>query len=86
MSDKKFNKSIAPLFRSANGNLHSTMTSEVFDSLQQLDKGGLLVIKYVPEASRKTEKSPVAYLEYAEPRQSASSYRPAPKAAPADDV
>jgi hypothetical protein len=63
--EKKFNTTIVPLWTTQNGNMFSMVVGpEHFDALQQVEIGGKLFIKMLPEDRRKSEKSPNAYLEY----------------------
>lgn len=87
MEKKKFNKTIAPLWTSQYGGFYTYVKDEAFDALQEVEKGGMLVIKTVPEKSRAKETSPHAYLEYVSKADlEASRAAPKGKAAPADDI
>ncbi len=64
-NEKKFNMTICPLWSDKFGGFSGlVINDEIFDALQQLEKGGRLVIKTLKPESRKSEKSPHAYLEY----------------------
>lgn len=60
----KFNLTLSPLKESNNGNLTWIISPEVFDALQKVEVGGMLIVKRLAEKSRKHERSPSAYLEY----------------------
>ena len=59
----KYNLSIAPLMQSKNGNLTWRIDDEVFEKLQNVKVGDKLLVKFLAEDRRKSEKSPHAYLE-----------------------
>jgi hypothetical protein len=61
---KKFNLSVTPLKRSANGNLTWIVNEEALEKLQEIEVGGRFMIKMVPEDRKKHERSPDAYFEY----------------------
>lgn len=63
--NKKYNKTIAPLWKSKFGGFYTYVKDEAYDALQGVEKGGMLLIREVKEASRTKETSPHAYLEYA---------------------
>jgi hypothetical protein len=64
-TNKKFNLTIAPLWVTKNGHMMSIeIGPEHFDKIQQLEKGGKLMVKMLPEDKRRSETSPNAYLEY----------------------
>ena len=67
MTEKKFNLSVSPLKRSRNGHLSWLVTEETIAKLQEIEIGGRLMIKMVPEDRKKNERSPDAYLEVISP-------------------
>lgn len=59
------NLSVTPLWESKGGNLLSLkIDDELFDKLQQIEKGGKLIVRHVPAKDGASEKRPQAYLEY----------------------
>lgn len=67
----KLNLTLAPLWytKSGNGNLTCSLKNEktlreIADAVAQLEVGGRLLLKFLPEERRKIENSPHAYLEY----------------------
>ena len=68
MSDKKYNLNVVPLWETANGNFKSIkIKREHFDAIQQIEEGGMLLVKILPDTARKSEDSPNAMLEYVSP-------------------
>jgi hypothetical protein len=62
---KEFNLTLAPMWDTKNGNAFSIeIGPEHYDALQQVEVGGKLFLKRLPEERRKSENSPNAYLEY----------------------
>lgn len=74
MSDKKYNKSVASMWRTKTGNYMSmTIDQYTYDQIQQFAKdvqvGGKLIVKNLADESRAKfkgglEKAPHAFLEY----------------------
>lgn len=67
MSQSKYlNTKLAAMWAYREGSLYMSMPVDdmVFDALQNVEKGGKLVLKILKEESRRSEKSPYAYLEY----------------------
>jgi hypothetical protein len=68
MSDKnkKYNLKVAALWATRSGTMYMSMPvdDQVFDALQQVEKGGKLVFKVLAEESRSKDTSPHAYLEF----------------------
>lgn len=64
---KDFNLTLAPLWNTKNGAgfISIEIKDEQFDAIQQVRKGGKLLVKFAPQAA--TENSPNAYLEYLTP-------------------
>ncbi len=65
-TEKKYNVTVAGLWKTKTGSLMSMpVDARVLDALKNASEGGgKLVIKFLREESRKTEKSPHAFLEY----------------------
>lgn len=61
---KKYNLTVAPLWKGQYGGFYTYVKDEAYDALQAVEKGGMLVIREVKAESRKQENSPHAYLEY----------------------
>lgn len=70
MSDRKYPETVAALWKTRGGKQFRSMAIDerTFDQLQKLlanvELGGRLVFKEVPQERRKNEKSPEAYIEY----------------------
>jgi len=62
---KEFNLSLVPMWDTKSGNAFSIEIGPAhYDALQQVEVGGKLFFKRLPEERRKSENSPNAYLEY----------------------
>lgn len=89
MSEKKYNLKLSALWGTKYEGLYFSMPVDamVFDALQQVEKGGKLVFRAIPEERRKHDKSPHAYLEYMskEEVEASSKFRGKPKAAAAEE-
>lgn len=69
-NNRDYPVSVAPLFKSGEfGYQTITINDEVLTKLEGVGHGGKFLIRFLKEESRKTEKSPVAYLEYLTPAQ-----------------
>ena len=66
-SDKKFNLTLARAYPIKNGYWSVDIGAAELDAILQIEAGGRLVIKTVPEESRKNENSPHAYFQYMTP-------------------
>lgn len=65
---QEFNLTIAPLWAKESGNLFGMkIEADHYDALQQVEVGGVFAVKFLKEKSRKSDKSPNAYLEYITP-------------------
>lgn len=69
MADKKdYNLTVARMYTTKSGNVRSLrIMDDELEALQSVEKGGMLLLKFVPEDRRKNDKSPHAYLEYVKP-------------------
>lgn len=62
---KTYNLSVTPLWNTRNGNLMGIkITDEIYDALQRVEKGGKLMVRFLPDESRKQDTSPHAYIDY----------------------
>ena len=67
-NNQNFNLTVVPLKRTYSGNLgwflSDSSYGELVKAVENMEVGGMLVIKEIKEESRKSDKSPHAYLEY----------------------
>lgn len=60
----EYNDTITPMFESAGGHFYSlTVSEEIYEQVQKVKVGDKLTMRLLKDSSRKTEKSPHAYLE-----------------------
>ena len=65
---KEFNLTVSRMYSTRNGNMRTvTLEDDELEALQQVRKGGMLLVKNLPADRRKTDKSPHAFLEYIKP-------------------
>lgn len=65
---KEFNPSISPLYRRESGSLVSLVVNDaILAELAKVQLGGKLSIRFLKEESKKSDKTPDAYLDYVTP-------------------
>jgi len=69
MSNTKFNITLARAYKTKRGYWSIDITAEEYDAIQKIQMGGRLILKEIPEESRKNDKSPQAYFEYMQPHE-----------------